>query len=78
MDSLRERPGGIEWLATRLRSQLDPLSNERENFTVKSVRECTTYQGALSNSTRRIHELGQTLGRGSQVGGYAAGGQPQE
>ena len=48
-------------IATHLRSQLDALSNEYENFAAKAGQECTTYQDALSDSTRRIHDLEQTL-----------------
>ena len=59
MDSLRSRRGDIDGLATRLRSWLDAPSNEHANFTAKAEQECTTYQDALSDSTRR--ELGQTL-----------------
>ena len=51
----------IDGLATRLRSQLDGLSNGHENFAAKAEQEYTTYQNVLSDSTRRIHNLEQTL-----------------
>lgn len=61
MDSLRARYEEIDGLATRLRSQLDALSSEHADFTAKAEQDCTTYQDALSDSTRRIHELEQML-----------------
>ncbi len=60
MDSLRARYEEIDGLAICLRTQLDDPSNEHANFTAKAVQEGITYQDALSDSTRRIHELEQT------------------
>ena len=61
MGSLHTRHGGIDGLATRIRSQPGALSNKHANFAAKAEQEITTYQDSLSDSTRRIHELEQTL-----------------
>ena len=61
MDSLRAQYEGVDGLATRLRSQLDALSNEHADFKAKADQEHTTDQGALSDSGRRVHELEQAL-----------------
>ena len=60
-DSLRARYEELDGLATRLRSQLDALSNEHAEFKAKAEQEHTTDQDALSKSTRRVHELEQAL-----------------
>ena len=70
MDSLRARHGGPDGLATLLRSPLGALSKKYANFRAKAEQECTTYQDSLSDSTRRIHELEQTLkDEGAKSGG---------
>jgi chromosome segregation ATPase len=61
MDSLRARYEEVDGLATRLRSQVDALSNEHADCTIKAEQDRTTYQDALSDSTRRVHELEQAL-----------------
>lgn len=61
MDSLRARYEELDGLATRLRSQLDASSNEHADFKSKAEQEHTTDQDALSESTRRVHDLEQAL-----------------
>jgi len=61
MDSLRARYEEVDGLATRLRSQVDALSNEHADCTAKAEQDRTTYQDALSDTTRRVHELEQAL-----------------
>lgn len=61
MDSLRARYEEVDGLAARLRSQIDALSNEHEDFKAKAEQERTTDQSVISESTRRVDELEQAL-----------------